>query len=493
MFFVAAGRTQSIQLNDLHFNRFSIKNGLPEGVVNGVLQDKEGYIWLTTQGGLVRYDGYSAKVYQFGIEDPLQAGIAIIYEDRDGELWAGSYFQGLYQYNRSADSFSRYEINGSFANGPGATQITFLHKDLNGNLWIFRHDFDNKNSYLNRFDTKKHQFEQFGFSEKGSHHIDASGFGNLCEDRKGRIWVATNNGIYEYAPAAGKFIAHLATPDSSSQKSFDKLLEDDSNPGTLWTSVWDIKSRKAAGVWQYKTDDNTKMVRVHIDGDSTSLANDTVFSIIKDSKGRIWVQNNTGLSVFESSTKHFSNYPFKEKKANPFQDAFWLIQEDNAGNFWCANDHNLSLFDIKTKLFTRFTSSTKDPDALPASGYLNLTFDRSGTIWIGTVPQGVFWARNVRSRFNVYKNDPGQRHYFPGGRNASFAEGKDGTIWTSSEHGLYHWNPSTDSFALVNVLKDREEPNSWHFSVTLVDSKGIVWSSPFGRESFLVITPKPGN
>ncbi len=57
---------QSTQPNELHFNRLSIKNGLPEDVITSSLQDKEGYIWIGTQAGLVRYDGYTTKVYQFG-------------------------------------------------------------------------------------------------------------------------------------------------------------------------------------------------------------------------------------------------------------------------------------------------------------------------------------------------------------------------------------------------------------------------------------------
>ena len=49
------------------------------------------------------------------------------------------------------------------------------------------------------FDTKKHQFKHFGILEKGNHYINASVYSNLFEDSKGRIWIGTNNGIYEYA------------------------------------------------------------------------------------------------------------------------------------------------------------------------------------------------------------------------------------------------------------------------------------------------------
>src|SRR3954471_13430036 len=71
----------------VHFNSLGIKDGMPEGQVNDLLQDKEGYIWIGTQKGLVRYDGYNPKVYDFGIKDPYTIFVSKIFEDSKGRLW----------------------------------------------------------------------------------------------------------------------------------------------------------------------------------------------------------------------------------------------------------------------------------------------------------------------------------------------------------------------------------------------------------------------
>src|SRR5947199_9045597 len=81
------------QANELNFNRLSIKNGLPEGVITAALQDKDGYMWIGTQAGLVRYDGYTTKVYQFGVEDPLNASIRSIYEDSSCSMWVATFYE----------------------------------------------------------------------------------------------------------------------------------------------------------------------------------------------------------------------------------------------------------------------------------------------------------------------------------------------------------------------------------------------------------------
>src|SRR5689334_9129774 len=88
----------------VHFNLLSIKDGMPEGTVRDLLQDKEGYIWIATQKGLVRYDGYSPKVYDFGIKDPYGIILNKLLEDSKGELWAAVY-SGLYKYDRASDRF----------------------------------------------------------------------------------------------------------------------------------------------------------------------------------------------------------------------------------------------------------------------------------------------------------------------------------------------------------------------------------------------------
>ncbi len=94
-----------------------------------MLQDKEGYMWIATQAGLVRYDGYTTRVYQFGIEDPNHASIQSIYEDRSGELWIGTWLEGLYHYNRATDTFVHYKHDPKDANSIGAGVITSIHDD----------------------------------------------------------------------------------------------------------------------------------------------------------------------------------------------------------------------------------------------------------------------------------------------------------------------------------------------------------------------------
>src|SRR5437867_2447953 len=340
---------QSNQLNELHFNHLTIKSGLPEDFITATLQDKEGYIWIGTQAGLVRYDGYTTKVYKFGLDDPNRYTITCIYEDRKGELWIGTLYEVLYHYDRAGDSFSHYTHNYKDDIGADNGGITSIHDDRNGNLWMIMSDIETKGKYINLFDTKKHQFKQFGILEKGNQYISASVITNSFEDNKGRTWIGTNNGIYEYTPASDKFIPHLASADSSQQKRFHHLTEDAAHPGIIWMTVMDVKSGKREGLLQYNTADNTVKAYRHVVKNSTSLGNDAVYTIQIDSKGHLWFGTADGLSVFEVSSERFINYSLKDKKTGPDGNIIKEIKEDKAGDFWSYDQNGLLFFDTKTK------------------------------------------------------------------------------------------------------------------------------------------------
>ena len=107
LLFCCACTAQNNPPKELHFNHLFVEDGLPEGRILALLQDKEGYIWAGTQNGLVRYDGYKAKVYKFGLDGNCM--IRSIFEDRNGELWVGTYSLGIYKYNRTIDSFMHFK------------------------------------------------------------------------------------------------------------------------------------------------------------------------------------------------------------------------------------------------------------------------------------------------------------------------------------------------------------------------------------------------
>lgn len=135
-----------------------------------------------------------------------------------------------------------------------------------------------------------------------------------------------------------------------------------------------------------------------------------------DSKKRVWFVTLQGLSLYDPLKDSIINFNIKEKKTNKYDNAiFWAI-EDKAGNFWCWGAKGILYFNTHTGTFTRYTHNEKVADGLLSNTISHITLDRQGMPWIGVEQLGLQWVNKDRSKFTLYKNDPGQLHHFPGGR-----------------------------------------------------------------------------
>ncbi len=464
---------QKSQPQELHFNRLFVKDGMPEGKVQSLVQDKEGYMWIATQKGLVRYDGYSPKVYNFGIENPYQQVINMIYLDGENKLWAGGINGVLYLYDRNEDHFIPYKSNSSSPDSSSSV-IYDMHEDQYGHLWLLFYDQVKKKSQLERFDLSTKKFIRYGKEEKKAHYINATIFTNFFEDKKDGIWVGTNNGIYHYNKKTDYLDSYLAVDDSAKQNTF-YLSGYTPQTGILWMSVSESKpSGKQEGLWRYDTRTNTVTTFLHQANDSSSIASDTTNWVVTDSLGRLWVTTVKGLSLFVPAKNNFVNYYLKDKSKGTFI-ALQEIRPDKNNNLWLATYQGLVFFNTQSGEFTRYEANEKDPYGLANDWVHNLFIDHSGTLWFGTGYFGLQWINKLLSRFIQYKDNPGQPHHFPAGVVYSFAESKDSSIWLASAHGLYHWQPKTDSFTLVKFSKEQDK----HFYVSnvMVDKEGRVWCS----------------
>ncbi len=250
-----------------HFNFLSVKDGMPEGTVNDLLQDKKGYMWIATEKGLVRYDGYKPKVYDFGIQDPSAISVRKLYEDSKGRLWA-SLVNGLYVYDRAHDNF----INCLQWNYKGTSS---MQDDAKGNIWLSLYDT------LVRYDPVTKRSEGFGSKAKGKYQLNATTFYQIYKDKEQRIWVCSNNGLYEYNAKENVFIAHLSHADSSKQITTLGIQEDAQQPGIFYfdgSNTYPYGSNEAFCRYNSNTDSLTLFH--HKAGDANSIASDTLTCLL---------------------------------------------------------------------------------------------------------------------------------------------------------------------------------------------------------------------
>ncbi|MGN6400797.1 MAG: two-component regulator propeller domain-containing protein [Flavisolibacter sp.] len=469
-----------------HFNLLSIKDGMPEGTVTDMLQDKQGYIWIGTQKGLVRYDGYKPKVYDFGIKNPYHMHVSRIFEDSKGRLWA-AVFNGLYMYDRAHDTFvnfQQWKVGYNF----GETE------DAAGDLWLSVQDS------LMRFNPVTKKTEIFSIKGKGKYRLNARNFFQLYKDKRQRIWVCSDNGLYEYNGKEDTFIGHLAHSDSSEQVTTWLIQEDARQAGIFYFDIYNTyPSGLHEGFGTYNSNTDSLTVLHHNPKDAGSIASDTISTLYSDSKGRLWIPTFSGLSLFNPFKKTFTNY-FPDP-VNSFGNSAYLIslKEDKAGNLWLNSYDGLSSFNINTGQFERDTTESNFANGLADNMTHNLFIDNSGIVWFGAGQLGLQWIDTRRSRWIQYGNEASADISFKAGKVSYITKAADGSIWIAAKNGLYRKTPA-DSFTLVKHLPGKgksisvENTNISSNEWIAIASNGLIgaWNNDKGKTVFYCYDPATG-
>lgn len=176
-------RGQSIQ-----FERITIENGLSQNTINAICQDKQGFLWLGTQDGLNRYDGYEFKVYRHKPNDTTSIShswIWDIFEDSGQHLWIAPW-KGLNLFDEARNQFVRFLPDSLDQNSIKGDRPSSIVEDSDGFLWI-----GTWGGGLNRYDSRISQFENFG----GASEIPGLFIRDLLIDSNGTLWIGTWNGL----------------------------------------------------------------------------------------------------------------------------------------------------------------------------------------------------------------------------------------------------------------------------------------------------------
>jgi signal transduction histidine kinase/ligand-binding sensor domain-containing protein len=273
--------------------------------IRSFAEDKRGTIWVATQEGLMTYDRRNDRLERFATD--LSAGPAAatrlvwsLLEDIDdpqAALWVGTNGQGLVHLrtNRSgAAEITRYLPRvGNVRSISGPSPVA-LHRMRNGDLWA-----GTLWEGLNRFDRKAKTFTRYVNDPDDPASISGNEIWALCEDKRGFLWVGTaGEGLNRLDVSTGKFLRFRHDPLNPRSLSDDKVLSiiEDRN-GILWIGTY-------AGLNRFDPSTDTFEHFTVRNG----LPNDVVYGIVEDRKGNLWLSTNKGLSRFTPATREFRTF-----------------------------------------------------------------------------------------------------------------------------------------------------------------------------------------
>jgi ligand-binding sensor domain-containing protein len=444
------------------------KDGLPQHSIPAIARTRDGYLWVGTEEGLLRFDGSKFRLFdasntphlarhnivrllagrrgglwigtlggglvwtdgetfrRYTTKDGLSEDVvSALCEDRDGTLWVGTFSKGVNHF-----AGGRFTLLGK-RDGLSNDEIRAIHQDAEGALWI-----GTRGGGVNRW--------QNGRVETWS---TANGLSNdqvtsLADDGAGGVWIGTRKGLGRWS---GGKLTVLTTADGLKNDEVTSLARD--RDGVVWVGTVTGGLNRIAGA---RIDSLTK---------HEGLPDDTILSIVDDEDGNLWVGSDGGLTrlsagaflptgtleglpsddvrpVFTTSDGDLwvgtrgaglarstgGSWKIYTQKDGLPSDRVWALHQDRAGDVWAGTKSGLARFHNG-----RWTSFTKS-DGLAADLVFAIVSDAAGDMWIGTVGGLTRYKDGKFTSFGPADGLTNERVY-------ALLPGSDGTLWIGTAGG----------------------------------------------------------
>ena len=348
-------------------SNFNLDQGLPQSSVTHIIQSSDGYIWMSTFGGLVRFDGVKFEVFDRANSPGMLSDRAIsVFEDNEKRLWAGTE-EGLLCYEKG--KFITY------GEKEGLNNVLIVNgkEDTQGNLWVFAAD----NSVYKMINGKF--YKQTISEDKNLIKIAIKG--------KGEFFHFIGTKILRLID--GRLVAYVDMGVYGADRIWDVLEKAD---GTLYVAtggqgLFVIAPGKPGYVKKYTKSDG--------------LFSNDVKEIIFDEDGNIWAAGMGGVSSINLK-KEKSIYTITEGFGVSNLDISCTIQ-DREGNYWVGSNTN-GVYKLRKSIFTIYTAE----NGLKQENLLSLCCMKDGNVLIGTNCSGIYELKDERvyfSKLNKYFKD----------------------------------------------------------------------------------------
>jgi len=479
--------------DNIRFSNISVYNGLTHNSVFDVFQDDRGFMWISTQKGLCRYDGYTIRKYFNITDDPTSIPhntVRSVSQDSKGRLWVCTE-RGIALYDRDRDNFRQYDMGGD------NNIIVYRFFETSSGKYLAA-----SNNGLYIYDPAKDDFlPMFSLMERSPLPLNIFA---VAEDRSGILWLATNKGLKCFDLDKRKVVEIV--PDTPTTHGM--LTE------TLYTVFRDGDKRMLLGGWRgvliydlgsgaATVMDNSNGLSVNIvralefDADSnlwiggengidivggdghirhiaqgaadiSNLSDNAIYVIRRDNEGNMWVGTYFGgVNVMFRHAGNFSTYPYGFSDRHISGKAVRQIIRNDDHTLWIATeDGGLDFFDRRSGVFSHYRTM-KDKVAVNYYNIHSLLKDRSGKLWIGTFSGGI----------NRYDPATGRTEYLKCVRDGVEAsmifclnEASDGDVWIGTSNGLFVWHKKDGRI----IPEAKVELQTFIYSMAF-DSHGLLW------------------
>jgi ligand-binding sensor domain-containing protein len=492
------------KVSDFIFETYSVKEGLSQSSARVIYQDKLGYIWVGTESGINRFDGYEFKQYNHDIKNAQSRAngwIQEIREDAQGNLWTSDVNGHLCFLDRTKDVWKNYNIpikdsllnkNPKLPSYFGAINKMYVD-DAKQEIWMATWGIG-----LLKFDIASKKYTPYLIHPKDSVTYGKQEFITQIKRYRNKLILGTDIGLQYFDMDSKKLSKIFNFPDSIFiTQPTDFQIEGDK-----------LYAATNYGAFIYDLKTNEKIIFANKKGNDQTIAANTINSIYySKSSNYLWLTFlNAGIDVINLTTSkiiHINNTVSKEYGIA--QTDYKNIIEDKDNNIWLSGSHadGVTKYDPGKRKFGVYKKSFPSDFNLGFSMTWGLFLDHQNHIWVGEFePNGGIYEidRVNKTKKSYFKDD--KINYL---RRWSFAEDAFGNLFTfnNTPEGseLHIKKAGKNTFESLGLLKKRSSTtigyNKWHtFSTAnheliLSGEKPLILSDSNGKQSFgFLVLPK---
>jgi len=385
-----------------------------------IFQDREGYLWFGTEGGVSRYDGQTFTA----LNGLANNWVRSIFQDREGYLWFGTQ-GGVSRYD--GQTFTTFTAKNGLVNN----EVWSIFQDQEDNLWFGTNGGVTRYAPLTSSGSAGKTFTTLTTKDG----LADNSVWSIIQDREGHLWFGTGRGVSRYD--GQKFIT-FTSKDGLANDNVTSIIQD--QEGNLWFGT-------NSGVSRY---DGQKITTFT----TKELAQHPVISIFQDREKNIWFCTfRFGVVRYDGQT--FTTFTTKDGLAHNWMRS---IFQDREGNLWFGTQvGEVSRYDGQT--FTTFALE----DSIASNNVSSMFQDREGNLWFGTLMGGV--NRYNGKTFTTFTTEDGPDWV------RSIVQDLEGNLWFGTQMGgVSRYDGKTfTTFTTQDGLGSNEVWSIFH------DRKGHLW------------------
>ncbi len=410
------------------FESLTEKDGIPGEEVYDIVQDAVGFIWLATDNGLCRYDGYRFIVFQNHLNDSTSLSnniVTCLALDEENNLWIGTK-SGMNLYDRKRGSFLRFHKDNNDLNSLNDNHIMDVFVDSENLLWI-----ETAGGVLHRYDQKEKLFKKYKHTKP---HQTYYRYHDIYEDKEGYIWIGGRGiSVLVFDKISETFLSFEADPNDAEKKRDNDVasyLED--SDLNFWISGTD-------GI--YHMDRNK--------GKFKKVMRGSTYTMIEDREGNIWLGSSIGLLKKERGKAKLINY--RKNQDNPhslLDNNINKLYEDRSGIIWIATDKGVSKYSPRKNMFGNYRHLSNKDNTLSGNTITAILEDHQGQVWIGTKSNGLNKLNSETGAITHYKSSGNLKNGLSSNRISALYADKSGDIWIGlwAGIGFNKLNPLNNTF-----------------------------------------------